>query len=176
MIISFTKSNMPYGWLGNMTSSFNGKQLTIMYNNKVWPTSENLFQALRFKDDGIRNLIRLESGYNSKKVAKRFATDMTVDPLSKEDVLNMIKCVALKIKQHDDIRLELEKTKGSILIEDVSFRMEGSSLFWGAAKIKQHWIGLNCLGKIWMHLRDNDWKNIDNVKFINDLFKQIYTI
>lgn len=167
---------MPYGWLGNMASSFNGKDLTIMYKNKTYQTSENLFQALRFKDEGIRNLIRLENGFNGKKVAKKFSSDMTVVPLSKEDVLNMIRCVALKIKQHPEIRLELEKTKGSILIEDVSYRLEGSSLFWGAAKVQNHWIGLNCLGKIWMHLRDNDWKSIDNVKFINNLFEQVYTI
>ena len=50
-IIPFTKTGLPNGYLGNMFPS------PIEYDGKVWKTAEALFQALRFDDDEIRELI-----------------------------------------------------------------------------------------------------------------------
>jgi len=154
-IITFTSSKAPYGWMGNMAGYMNGKPLTIEYEDKLWLTSENLFQALRFKDTGIQGLIRKENGFNGKKVAKRFSDDMTVKPLSRQDIRNMILCVKLKVEQYPELRQALIDTEDMTIIEDVTFRQDGTGLFWGAAKLNQHWIGHNILGIIWMHVRDD---------------------
>jgi predicted NAD-dependent protein-ADP-ribosyltransferase YbiA (DUF1768 family) len=154
-IITFTKSNLPYGWMGNMAGYFEGKPLTIEYENKLWKTSENLFQAMRFEDIGIQGLIRRENGFNGKKVAKRFKDDMTVKPLSRQDVLNMVKCVQLKVEQHPELKQMLIETGDKTIIEDVTYRIGGTGMFWGSAKLNQHWIGNNVLGVIWMYIRDD---------------------
>lgn len=52
-VIAFTKVNLPYGWLSNMSPhplDFGG----------TWRTSEALFQSLRFSDNDIKELIRAE--------------------------------------------------------------------------------------------------------------------
>lgn len=155
-VITFTSSKSYYGWMGNMSGYINKKPLTIEYEGKLWKTTENLFQALRFDDLGIQGLIRKENGFNGKKVAKRFTSDMSIKPLSRKDLENMLLCVRLKVNQHPEVYTLLKETGDSYIIEDVTFRQGGTGLFWGAAKLNQHWIGHNALGKIWMHVRDTD--------------------
>jgi predicted ATP-grasp superfamily ATP-dependent carboligase len=47
MPITFTKTSLPFGWLGNMAP------YPIEYLEKTWRTAEALFQALRFvHEDG----------------------------------------------------------------------------------------------------------------------------
>lgn len=154
-IITFTSSNLPYGWMGNMAGFYKGKPLTIEYEGKIWKTTENLFQALRFDDLGIQGLIRKENGYNGKKVAKRFTADMCIKPLGRQDILNMVLCVRLKIEQHPELYKELIDTGEKIIIEDVTKRIGGTGMFWGSAKLNQHWIGHNVLGHVYMYLRDD---------------------
>ena len=152
-----------------------------MYEDKLWKTSENLFQAMRFEDVGIQGLIRNENGFNGKKVAKRFADDMTVKPLSRQDILNMVKCIRLKIEQHPEIKDILIKSGETPIIEDVTYRPDGSGMFWGAAHINQHWLGHNVLGVIWMYLR-NDFRGEqstygnDDEELLNYIYSRfIYT-
>jgi len=177
-IITFTKSFLPYGWMGNMAGIYDGKPLTIEYDNKIWKTSENLFQAMRFSDTGIQGLIRKENGYNGKKVAKRFKDDMTVKPLSEQDVRNMIKCVLLKVEQHPNLKKMLIETGEKIIIEDVTQRIGGTGMFWGSAKLNQHWIGHNVLGHVWMFVRDDiqsqtGYYGMDEDDFIEYIFDRI---
>lgn len=177
-IITFTKSNLPYGWMGNMAGYFEGKPLTIEYDDKVWKTTENLFQAMRFSDLGIQGLIRRENGFNGKKVAKRFSDDMTVKPLSRQDVRNMIKCVQLKVEQHPELKQMLIDTGDKTIIEDVTYRIGGTGMFWGAAKLNQHWIGHNVLGVIWMYVRDDiqcqtGWWGDDEEECLRYIFNDI---
>lgn len=181
-IIKFTKSNLPYGWMGNMAGFSNGKELSITYEDKLWKTSENLFQALRFNDVGIQGLIRRENGFNGKKVAKRFKQDMSIRPLFRQDVLNMIKVVRLKLEQHKFLLDELINIEDDVLIiEDVSSRMGGTGLFWGSANVNNQWIGHNCLGYIYMYLRDDylaqqSRYGDDDNEFIEFFFKNIISI
>jgi predicted NAD-dependent protein-ADP-ribosyltransferase YbiA (DUF1768 family) len=42
-VINFTKNNLPYGWLGNMS------QYPIDFGGVIWKTTEALFQGLRFR-------------------------------------------------------------------------------------------------------------------------------
>lgn len=149
-MIGFTKVALPYGWLGNMSP------FPIEYDGKTWRTTEALFQALRFDDAEIKELIREQkSPMAAKMMAKKYKSQMTILPLSTLDLLNMEMCVKLKIEQHPELAKELISTGNLEIIEDVTRRgSAGSNLYWGALNDNGEWVGLNNLGKIWMKLRD----------------------
>jgi ribA/ribD-fused uncharacterized protein len=150
-IITFTKVKLPYGWLGNMSP------FPIEYEGKVWRTTEALFQALRFEDETIRELIREQkSPMAAKMMAKKHRDSMKVEPLSDEDYGNMALCLILKLKHHPELIDALLETGDSILVEDVTSRgSRGSNLYWGAMLDENgNWIGENKLGRSWMYLRE----------------------
>lgn len=149
--IAFTKVKLPFGWLGNMA------RFPIVFNEKEWPTSEALFQALRFKDgDEIQEQIRLaKSPMTAKFLAKAKETQkrMVIEPQSEEDVDNMRWVLLKKVSQHPSLKEKLLATGDAVIIEDCTKRQRGSGLFWGAAKTEEGWKGENVLGKLWMELR-----------------------
>ncbi|MFC2176122.1 NADAR family protein [Bacteroidota bacterium] len=146
--ITFTKVDLSYGWLGNMSP------YPIEYDGKTWRTSEALFQALRFEDEEIREIIRGEkSPMGAKMKAKKHKELMSVIPMSEKDVENMKMCVKLKIDQHENIRFRLKATGTSKIIEDIGKRNGERHKFWGAKKVDGKWIGDNVMGKIWMEFR-----------------------
>lgn len=150
-VIGFTKVALPYGWLGNMSP------FPIEYDGKTWRTTEALFQALRFDNNEIKELIREQkSPMAAKMMAKKHKDLMVITPLSSKDLLNMTLCIQLKLEQHPDLIKELISTGDSIIIEDVTSRgTSGSNLYWGALKSGDEWIGENNLGKLWMQARSN---------------------
>ena len=78
-VIRFTKVALPYGWLGNMSP------FPLEFGGKQWRTSEALFQALRFKDQAIQELIREEkSPMGAKFIMKAHKEHMTIEPHSKK--------------------------------------------------------------------------------------------
>jgi predicted NAD-dependent protein-ADP-ribosyltransferase YbiA (DUF1768 family) len=154
--ISFTKVDLPYGWLGNMSP------YPVTYDNKVWRTTEALFQALRFNDEEIREAIRNEkSPMGAKLKAKSIMkntdpSNICVTPLSDKDLENMKMCVKLKLEQHPHLVKELKETGKCKIYEDVSSRgKRGSNLFWGSLIENGSWVGQNHLGNIWEEIRDS---------------------
>jgi predicted NAD-dependent protein-ADP-ribosyltransferase YbiA (DUF1768 family) len=148
--ISFTKVSLPFGWLGNMSP------FPILYQGKEWRNTEALFQALRFDDDSLKELVRAEkSPMGAKLKAKGMSDKMVIKQLSEEDVENMRLCINLKIEQHPHLQKELIETGDLPIYEDVTKRgNKGSNLFWGAMLIEEKWVGQNMLGKIWMEVRN----------------------
>ena len=149
-VITFTKVKLPHGWLGNMSP------FPIEHEGKIWRTSEALFQALRFDDESIRELIREQkSPMAAKMMAKKHKDLMKVVPLSEDDHVNMMRCLMLKLKQHPQLIDELIATGDSTIVEDVTSRgKKGSNLYWGAMLDESgKWIGKNRLGRAWMHIR-----------------------
>jgi ribA/ribD-fused uncharacterized protein len=148
-VIGFTKVVLPYGWLGNMSP------FPLNFGGKEWRTSEALFQALRFKDESIQELIRAEkSPMSAKFVMKANKEHITTEPHSKKDVMNMKMCLRLKLEQHPQLVQELIDTGDKLIIEDVTARGDkGGNLFWGAMLVDGEWVGENMLGKLWMELR-----------------------
>lgn len=147
-IIAFTKVSLPYGWMGNMAP------YTVSYNNKVWPTSEALFQALRYKHAGIqKEILQQSSPMAAKMKSKSYADKRVVEPQSQQDLENMEMVLRLKLDQHPELKTELKNTGNKTIIEDSSNRASGSGLFWGAAFQNGQWTGQNILGKLWMKLR-----------------------
>lgn len=148
VVIEFTKVDLPYGWLGNMYGS------PIHYNGKIWKTSEALFQALRFEDEGIREMIRNEkSPMGAKMKAKANKDKMVVVPMSDVDVNNMRMVVRLKFDQNPVLKSKLEISGDHIIIENIGSRNGERHLFWGMKKVDGEWIGNNVMGKILMDLR-----------------------
>lgn len=147
--IAFTKSKLPYGWMGNMSP------YPIKFGEDTYRTTEALFQALRFSDNAIKALIREEkSPMGAKLAAKSRVSEMTVEQLSDKDVMNMRMCVKLKLEQHPNLATELLSTGDDLIVEDVTNRGDkGSNLFWGAMLVEGEWVGKNVLGNIWMDFR-----------------------
>jgi predicted NAD-dependent protein-ADP-ribosyltransferase YbiA (DUF1768 family) len=124
---------------------------------EVWPTSEALFQALRFApDDRVRQEIRAQkSPMAAKMIAKKYVDRMVIAPHSPADVGQMAMVLRLKVRSHEpDLGLALLDTGDACIIEDCSNRPRGSGLFWGAARQSDgSWKGRNVLGELWMKLR-----------------------
>lgn len=148
MAVSFTKVKLPFGWLGNMAP------YPVMYENKRWNTTEALFQALRYADPEIRELIRKEpSPMGAKMKAKKHRELMVVEPMSEQDLENMKLCVRLKVEQHPRLKRWLLDTGDQQIIEDIGIRKGARHLFWGARREGEEWVGNNMMGKIWMEER-----------------------
>lgn len=151
--IGFTKVKLPYGWLGNMSPYL------IEFGGVEWKTSEALFQSLRFKDNGIKELIRAEKNpMSAKDVMKDNIGLATIKIHSEKDVSNMLMCLRLKLAQHPELKDLLIETGDKTIIEDVTARGNiGGNCFWGAMLVEHeddfHWVGQNVLGKLWMDLR-----------------------
>ena len=149
VVISFTKVNLPYGWLGNMSP------YKIKYDGKEWLTVEALFQALRYSDVEIQEIIRKEkSPMAAKMKSKSFKDKRIVIDMGDKDVENMKMCVRLKIEQNEEIKRKLLITKEFEIIVDIGSRGGVNHFFWGAKKINGEWVGNNMMGKIWMELRE----------------------
>lgn len=153
-VVSFTKVSLPYGWLGNMSP------YPINFNGKVWRTTEALFQALRFKDEEIQELIREEKSPMGAKMVMNSKTEhITIEKHGAKDLINMKMCLKLKLAQHPNLVNELIDTGDKIIIEDVTKRgNSGGNCFWGAMQVENeegfHWVGNNALGKLWMEIRE----------------------
>ncbi len=138
-----------HGWLGNMS------RFPLVWGGQTYKTAEHLFQCLRFRDPGIWEEIRGKSSpMQAKWSAKGRKAEMTVEPMSQEDLENMEIVLGLKLEQHPELRDRLLATGDSVIIEDCSKRPRGSGLFWGAAWKDGVWTGTNMLGKLWMKLRE----------------------
>ena len=152
--IWFSKVAEEYGWMRNMAP------YPIQYEGKIWRTSEALFQSLRYDDESIKEIIRLEkSPMAAKMKAKKFRDQMVVVPMSDKDVENMRLCVRLKIEQHSGLKSELIATGDSPIYEDIGNRNGERHKFWGAKKIGDNESdGINMMGKILKDLRDEFMK------------------
>ena len=154
MSIWFRKIKEPNGWMGNMAP------YPIPYNGQVWLTSEALFQAMRFNDPLIKEIIRAE---NSPLVAKWkakktiYRKHRVIEPMSPQDIANMEACVLLKFQQHPKIARLLMATGSHHIYEDASNRNGESALFWGAYRDSKNPIlpinGQNMMGEILMKVR-----------------------
>jgi N-glycosidase YbiA len=149
-IISYNKVNEPYGWLSNMSA------YPIQFDSKIWRTNEALFQAMRFEDAAIREIIRMEkSPMGAKMKSKANKKNYSITPMSELDLNNMRTCIELKLEQHPNLINMLIATEDYELIENIGKRNGVNHLFWGKKNVNGDWIGLNTMGKIWMEFREN---------------------
>jgi len=149
MPILIGKVRETHGWLGNMSPH------SIEVGERLFLTSEALFQCLRFDDAEIIEEIAAQSSPMAAKMkAKKHKAEMIVEPMNDEDVDNMRLCLSLKLKQNPELLDELLATGDEPIIEDCTKRPNRSGLFWGMALKNGEWVGENTLGKLWMELRN----------------------
>jgi predicted NAD-dependent protein-ADP-ribosyltransferase YbiA (DUF1768 family) len=148
-IIAFKKVKDAYGWMSNMSP----------HPIHGYRTAEAAFQALRFADQSIRDLIKAEkSPMGAKMMAKKHADKMVIKPRSEPDLMLMSGIICTKVLAYPELKKELLATGDAEIIEDVTGRPNESGLFWGAALMPDardghDWVGENNLGKIWMYWR-----------------------
>lgn len=159
-VIAFTKVDLPYGWLGNMSPH------TVQYDGMVFKTSEHLFQWKRFEGHPeIQEEIKSQKspmGVKMKaKKHRRILTERGEWNLDeKEDRDWMRICLLLKLESNPHLINELKATAPKLIIEDVSARPNSkSATYWGAALVDGEWVGQNVLGTIWMKIREDFLSN-----------------
>ena len=159
--IWFKKVAEEYGWLGNMAP------YPIKFDGKVWLTSEALFQSMRFDDDSIKEMIRVEkSPMGAKMKSKKYKDQMVVVPMSELDVENMRKCVKIKFDQHPQLKNALIETGKSLIYQDTGNKNGKREMFWGVKRLSEsEWDGNNMMGRILMELREEYVAEIKKVYF-----------
>lgn len=149
-MIVIRKTRDPYGWMGNMSPH------GVYWAGVTFHTAEALFQRLRFPLLWQRSgeLTSEKNPMKAKMIAKKYASEMYIEPCSDQDVKNMIYVVEAKFTQNNFIP-QLLHTGNSRIIEDVTNRPKGNALFWGARRLSAfEWEGQNMLGQIIMDLRE----------------------
>ena len=154
MSIWFKGVKEPNGWMGNMAP------YPITHNGQVWRTSESLFQSMRYNDDSLKEMIRVEkSPMAAKMIAKKtiYHKHRIIKPMSPQDIANMEACVLLKFQQYPNLALLLMATGSHHIYEDASNRNGESALFWGAYRDSKNPIlpinGQNMMREILMKVR-----------------------
>ncbi|KAG6840143.1 hypothetical protein C0991_008580 [Blastosporella zonata] len=140
--ILFYEKNDPYYEFTNFSDH------DVFYNGKRYPTSEHLFQSLKFLEHqpGIANDIRAcETPRKAYEMARRYKHFARADWF-KLNVVMMDAVLLLKFQQHRELRELLVSTGDAVLIEN-----SPADSFWG---IGQDQKGSNELGKALMRLRD----------------------
>jgi len=165
-VITFYKTKDPYGELSNMCSGF-----PLTYDGRKWRTSEALYQALRFEDEKIQELIRAEkSPMAAKIVAKKYRDKAFYDV--QNDLDNMVFVLTLKAS-YDTIWNLLKSTGNKTIIENAGARDH----YWGAEYISESktWRGQNILGRLWEYVRFFE-KRSDLYSATIDHFQRKYNI
>ena len=134
-------------WLSNMT------YVNIEYNGKIYPSTENFYQAMKYKSELTRKLILTLEPYEAKIYSKN--NTMTNDKF--EDVKLKIMLYAQRKKYSQEPFKSKLLSTGDCLIEEGNW---WGDKFWGVdIKTRE---GENHLGKIIMQVRE-ELKN-DNSK------------
>lgn len=123
----------------------NFSSFAVEYDGRLWPTSEHAYQAMKFLDHELQEVVRRQrSAHEAMKLAQSMPEKYRVDwPEYKVPV--MLEICRAKLAQHPYIQRKLKETRERKLVESSPI-----DSFWGWGPNKD---GQNHLGKIWMQLR-----------------------
>ncbi len=158
--ISFRKTTEQYGFLSNM---INGYPLTI--NNIIIPSSEHLYQAMRYPlfPEIQEKIISQNNAMKAKFISNNYKDSLCRQDWDVIKIKMMYWINHLKFKCHPELANLLIDTKDSFIVE---YSKEDS--FWGAEKIDYNYVGINMLGRILMKIRE-ELKIKDNKLVIPDI-------
>lgn len=127
-----------------MLSNFSA--FTLQWKGKLYPTSEQAYQAEKFEDEKVKEFIRTApSAHEAFVYADTHRNDRRKD-WDEIKVSLMKDILREKVKQHPYVKQKLLASGTKELIED-SWRDD----FWGWGPNKD---GRNQLGKLWMEIRE----------------------
>lgn len=137
---------IPYGILHNWAEGF-----PIKFDERVWPTSEHLYQAGKFPKhrQPIIEAIRAAPTPREAKAIANANKQHWYPNWDDIKVGTMLKVVGLKVAQHSRVATLLAHTKGFPLVETSRF-----DDYWGMVEDQGKFVGLNRLGEILMSIRD----------------------
>lgn len=123
----------------------NFSSFAVIYNGLTWMTSEHAYQASKFEDKDIIDLIHQTlSAHDSKKVAQVYKNKVRSN-WGEIKISIMEDIIRAKIASHPYIREKLLGTGDREIIED-----SHQDSFWGRGI---DFKGRNELGKVWMKIR-----------------------
>lgn len=123
----------------------NFSAFAVVWDGLSYPTSEHLYQALKFEGAHMRELIRNQSSaHEAMKKAQLCKTSYRLD-WAEIKVSVMEEVCRAKLEQHPYIQRKLMETGGAPLVEASPI-----DSFWGWGPNKD---GQNHLGRVWMNLR-----------------------
>jgi len=123
----------------------NFSSFRVHWNEIDWMTAEHAYQAAKFTDPVVIEVIKnARSAHDAKKIAR--AHDKERRPDWDEIKLSVMESILrAKLHQYIHIQKRLLATDGAEIVEDSS-----ADSFWGCGPDGK---GLNHCGKIWMKLR-----------------------
>ena len=140
-----SRENGCYFYLSNFFKS------PIKLHDKIWPTTESYYQAMKFMGTDLETTVTEEirlapTPSQAKKIAYRY--DKTRIRSDWDDVKDkvMLECVRAKFMQNETLEQKLLDTIGSHLLED------SPDAYWGGGKDPSK-TGLNKLGRILEQVR-----------------------
>lgn len=140
MSIRFYKEDPVYGVFSNFFPAL------ISIEGQTWPSVEFFFQASKFHDPGIREMIRnAATPGQAKRMGGRMAGLRPDWDQVKEDVMRA--ALLAKFTQHEDLRELLLSTGKEELVEAAEW-----DAYWGDGRSGD---GLNRLGHLLMELRED---------------------
>ena len=144
----FKRTKDRFGALSNMASGY-----PIFINDFVIPSSENLYQAMKFTSfpDAQRQILMERSPMGSKIIATKFPTNMVRSDWHSIKVDVMWWCLRLKLLSNPDRFLaQLGLTEGMNIVE-----LSSKDKFWGTVMIGASLVGTNILGQLLEQLRSD---------------------
>lgn len=140
--IKFWRASEKYGCFSNFSKH------SISYQGKEYPTSEHLYQALKFNDPVMREKVRLaKTPKESKEIAYSFGISNVRTDWDEVKFEIMVSILELKISQHKSIEDLLMSSGYADIVENSPY-----DYVWGCGKDGS---GKNLLGKAWMEVRRN---------------------
>ncbi len=128
----------------------NFSSFQIMYEGKLYPTSEHVYHAMKFTDPEIQEKMRLAISAHEAFYLARDFEDKKRSDWNDVRYEYMKQILRLKVEQHPYVKKKLIASDGLIIIED-SWR----DAAWGWGPDRD---GQNLLGNAWMEVRSEIMK------------------
>ena len=124
----------------------NFSAFTLEWKGKLWPTSEQAYQAEKFDDEEMKETIRTASSAHEAYKYAESNKNKRRDDWDNIKLSVMKEILREKVNQHPYVKKKLLDSGDKELIED-SWR----DSYWGWGPNKD---GENHLGKLWMEIRE----------------------
>ena len=127
---------------------------SIVIDGITFDTCERLFQLMKFKDEEPILAIYNKKG-NPKMTAKKWEKTHRREDWGEMVIDAMKFCLSQKYEQSEEVRKELERSKGKFIVEDQTSFPKKNPDAWGVKLQGDNFVGPNILGRLLMELRDN---------------------
>ncbi|MBK8623990.1 MAG: NADAR family protein [Saprospiraceae bacterium] len=144
--IVFHKTTAPYGGLSNMASGY-----SLYVNEIIIPTSEHLYQALRYTafPEIQAEIIAQDNGMKAKMISNKYKKEYSRRDWEQIQIKVMRWVLEIKLAQNKDKFGKLLTSTGQKPIVEYSPK----SKLWGAVQSGDQLVGINALGRLLMELR-----------------------